>query len=84
MPTHDRFLVIAVIAAHAAAEDHVGALTLWKKMIHKGMEPAAEAYKAVYQACESAGAHAEAKGVLEYAERQGIPLMTLVEGVVGG
>ena len=62
-------------AAHAAAADWRGALEVWKGMVHQGVQPDAATYKSVYEALEAAGATEEAKAVMEYAERQGVPLM---------
>ena len=73
-----------VAAAHAAGGDWRGALALWKDLVHQGLDLDAELYKSVYEACDAAGAHEEAKAVLEFAERRGVPLMALVGVLADG
>ena len=65
-------------SAHAAARDWRGALAVFKGLMADGLRPDAPTYQAVYSACDQAGAQEEAKALLEFAERQGVPLIAIV------
>lgn len=65
-------------SAHAAARDWRGALAVFKGLMADGLRPDAPTYQAVYSACDQAGAQEEAKALLEFAERQGLPLIAIV------
>lgn len=73
-----------VVSAHAAAANWRGALAVWKELVEKGQKPDAQTYQAVYDACDAAGAQEEAKALLEFAERQGVPLMAMTDSLAGG
>ena len=65
-------------SAHAAARDWRGALAVFKGLMADGLRPDAPTYQALYSACDQAGAQEEAKALLEFAERQGVPLIAIV------
>ena len=65
-------------SAHAAARDWRGALAVFKGLMADGLRPDAPTYQAVYSACDQAGAQEEAKALLEFAERQGLPFIAIV------
>jgi len=70
-----------VAGAHAGAGDWKGAVSVWQDMIRQDMRPLPETWRVVYDACREAGADAEADAISEYAEREGVPLTDIADGV---
>ena len=64
--------------------DWEGALATWQDVVREGMRVEAEMWAVVYNACQAAGREEESNLLVEYGEREGIPMMAMAEVAGGG
>ncbi|KAL1529529.1 hypothetical protein AB1Y20_000474 [Prymnesium parvum] len=72
---------LAASKACANAGEWRAALAVWQQMLRNDMRPAPAMWQVVLKACRDAGdeAEEETQMLLEFAEREGVPLMALEE-----